>query len=73
VQPNQEWRMSACPLSTNDIARSQEGKAWMVFETEARTIYKLLGTDVVVSVGEPAKATRQKTPSTWQRIHEVKS
>ena len=60
VQPNQEWRMSACPLSTNDIARSQEGKAWMVFETEARTIYKLIGTDVVVSVGEPAKATRQK-------------
>lgn len=63
MQKMREWTMSACPLSTNDIVRSQEGKSWMAFETEARTIYKLLGADIAVSAGEPAKATRQKNPA----------
>ena len=63
MQIMREWTMSACPLSTNDIARSQEGKSWMAFETKARTVYKLLGADIEVGAGEPAKATRQKNPT----------
>ena len=63
MQIMREWTMSACPLSTNDIARSQEGENWMAFETKARTVYKLLGADIEVGAGEPAKATRQKNPT----------
>ena len=63
MQTMREWTMSACPLSTNDIVRSQGGKSWVAFETKARTIYKLLGAGLEVSAGEPAKATRQKNPT----------
>ncbi|MFT4862453.1 MAG: hypothetical protein ACI95C_001674 [Pseudohongiellaceae bacterium] len=60
----QRWEASYCPLSTNDITLDQQGQAWLVFETQARVVQKLLtNTSLPTLVGEPFKETRQKNPA----------
>ena len=60
----QLWEASYCPLSTNDIVNDEKGQAWLVFETEARIVQKLLAQNSLPTlVGEPFKETRQKNPA----------
>lgn len=60
----QEWEMSSCPLSTNDIAIDQNQARWLVFETASRIVQKqLVAESVPTLVAEPDKKTRQKNPS----------
>jgi hypothetical protein len=64
VGPLQEWELSACPLSTNDIVLDSNSAQWLVFETEGRIIQMKLAEDAVASaVGEPFIKTRQKNPA----------
>ncbi len=64
VGPLQEWELSACPLSTNDIVLDNNSTQWLVFETEGRIIQMKLAEDAVASaVGEPFIKTRQKNPA----------
>ena len=60
----QEWELSACPLSTNDITVDAESNQWLVFETEGRIIQLQLGAgEVAMPVAEPFIKTRQKNPA----------
>lgn len=60
----QEWELSACPLSTNDIVLDENSQQWLVFETKARIIQMKMAADAVPSaVGEPFIRTRQKNPA----------
>lgn len=59
----QEWEASFCPLSTNDITTDQNGKDWLVFETEARIMLMGLPDAAPVPVGAPFMETRQKHPA----------
>lgn len=60
----QEWELSACPLSTNDIVKDENSNQWLVFETEARIIQMKVAEDAAASaVGEPFTRTRQKHPA----------
>ena len=60
----QEWELSACPLSTNDIVVDVEDRQWLVFETEARIMPLQLGEgDEARAVAEPFIETRQKNPT----------
>ena len=60
----QEWELSACPLSTNDITVDAEGNQWLVFETEGRINQLQLGTaEEAMPVAEPFIKTRQKNPA----------
>jgi len=60
----QEWELSACPLSTNDITVDAEGNQWLVFETEGRINQLQLGTaEKAMPVAEPFIKTRQKNPA----------
>lgn len=60
----QEWELSACPLSTNDIVMKANAEQWLVFETEGRIVQlKLDGTEAATAVGEPFIKTRQKNPA----------
>lgn len=64
LSPLQEWELSACPLSTNDIAADAESNQWLVFETEARIMQmKLQGEAPAMPVGDPFVETRQKNPA----------
>ena len=60
----QEWELSACPLSTNDITVDAAAKQWLVFETEGRINQLQLGTGSdAMPVAEPFIKTRQKNPA----------
>tara|TARA_B110000858_G_scaffold194218_1_gene248191 strand:- start:42028 stop:43245 length:1218 start_codon:yes stop_codon:yes gene_type:complete len=60
----QEWELSACPLSTNDITVDAEANQWLVFETEGRIIQLQLGAQAeAMPVAEPFIKTRQKNPA----------
>jgi hypothetical protein len=60
----QEWELSACPLSTNDIAVDAAANQWLVFETEARIVQlKLESDEAATAVAEPLTRTRQKNPA----------
>jgi hypothetical protein len=64
LQPLQQWEATFCPLSTNDIAVSEKGEHWIVFETEGRIIeMNLLNPDKIASAGKPFVETRQKNPT----------
>ena len=64
LSPLQEWELSACPLSTNDITDDTEGNQWLVFETEGRINHLQLGaTEEAMPVAEPFIKTRQKNPA----------
>lgn len=64
VHELQQWELSSCPLSTNDIAADSQGEQWLVFETAARIVQMNLDRDSQPSlVAEPATATRQKNPA----------
>lgn len=64
VSPLQEWELSACPLSTNDIVVDQADEQWLVFETAARIIQlKLDDQSKATSVADPFSETRQKNPA----------
>jgi len=64
VHELQQWELSACPLSTNDIATDPAGTQWLVFETAARIVQKQLQADSAPSlVAEPLSTTRQKNPA----------
>jgi hypothetical protein len=64
LQPLQQWEATFCPLSTNDIAVSEKGEHWIVFETEGRIIeMNLLNPDKIASAGKPFIETRQKNPT----------
>lgn len=60
----QEWELSACPLSTNDIVVDDESGNWLVFETESRISQMQLGVDgPATAIAEPFIMTRQKNPA----------
>lgn len=60
----QKWDLSACPVSTNDIARDYQQDNWLVFETESRIVQMNLNSgEEPALVAEPATRTRQKNPS----------
>ncbi|MFB0988475.1 MAG: hypothetical protein QMC69_04340, partial [Gammaproteobacteria bacterium] len=60
----QEWELSACPLSTNDITADAQANQWLVFETEGRINQLQLGTGIdAMPVAEPFIKTRQKNPA----------
>ncbi|MEZ7831530.1 MAG: hypothetical protein QMC06_08260 [Gammaproteobacteria bacterium] len=60
----QEWELSACPLSTNDITVDAQANQWLVFETEGRINQLQLGTGIdAMPVAEPFIKTRQKNPA----------
>ena len=64
LSPLQEWELSACPLSTNDITVDAEATQWLVFETEGRINQLQLGTGAqAMPVAEPFIKTRQKNPA----------
>ena len=64
VHPLQEWEISSCPLSTNDIAADRDGQQWVVFETAARIVQKRLSAESIPSlVAEPFTKSRQKNPA----------
>ena len=64
VHELQQWELSSCPLSTNDIAADSRGDQWLVFETAARIVQMKLDGDPEPSlVAEPAITTRQKNPA----------
>ena len=64
VHELQQWELSSCPLSTNDIAADSQGYQWLVFETAARIVQMKLDGDSQPSlVAEPTINTRQKNPA----------
>ncbi|MEX0962682.1 MAG: hypothetical protein WDZ52_01390 [Pseudohongiellaceae bacterium] len=64
LSPLQQWELSACPLSTNDITVDAESAQWLVFETEGRIMQlKLQAQEQALSVAEPFVKTRQKNPA----------
>lgn len=64
LSPLQEWELSACPLSTNDITVDGASDQWLVFETEGRINQMKLGKEQQAqAVAEPFMKTRQKNPS----------
>lgn len=64
LSPLQEWELSACPLSTNDISRDASAQQWLVFETEGRIVQmKLAAGAQAMAVAEPFVTTRQKNPA----------
>lgn len=64
LSPLQEWELSACPLSTNDITVDAKGSQWLVFETEGRINQLQLGGGIdAMAVAEPFIKTRQKNPA----------
>lgn len=64
LQPLQQWEATFCPLSTNDIAASDAGEHWIVFETEGRIVQmNLASPDKIAQAGEPFIETRQKNPA----------
>lgn len=64
VHELQQWELSSCPLSTNDIATASNGEQWLVFETAARIVQKQLESAHPPSlVAEPVTNTRQKNPA----------
>lgn len=63
VHELQEWEISSCPLSTNQMQLDSDGSQWLVFETAARIVQKNMDVDEAPSlVAEPDTNTRQKNP-----------
>ena len=68
VAPLQQWELSACPLSTNDISSNDE-QSWLVFESQNKTLLAPLGeqssdtAEQIRTIAEPLSKTRQKNPS----------
>lgn len=64
VNALQEWELTSCPLSTNDVAIAANGDRWFVFETESRIVQlRLAAESIPVVVAEPESKTRQKNPA----------
>jgi len=64
LSPLQEWELSACPLSTNDIVVDSEDTQWLVFETEGRINQLPLDSgQEAMPVADPFIETRQKNPA----------
>ena len=64
VSKLQQWELSSCPLSTNDIGIDNNANRWLVFETAARIVQKNLQSEEAPTlVAEPLSATRQKNPA----------
>jgi len=64
VFAHQQWEMSACPLSTNDIVWATPQQDWLVFETVNRIMHMNLSSYLPPQqVAEPATPTRQKNPA----------
>ncbi len=60
----QQWEISFCPLSTNDIALDVNSEQWLVFETASRIIQiSLQHPQTPVAIAEPFTETRQKNPA----------
>ena len=60
----QQWELSACPLSTNDIVRAGDDQRWLVFETESRIVQMDLRNQAdIAKIAEPFTETRQKNPA----------
>ena len=60
----QEWELSSCPLSTNDIVLDEDSGNWLVFETEYRIIQMELESEAgAMAVADPFVKTRQKNPA----------
>lgn len=64
VNALQQWEISFCPLSTNDIALDVNSDQWLVFETESRIIQiNLQHPQTPMAIAEPFTETRQKNPA----------
>ncbi len=64
VSALQEWELSACPLSTNDIVEDADAKQWLVFETAGRIVQLSIGDEEEATrVADPFTETRQKNPA----------
>ena len=64
VHELQQWELSACPLSTNDIGTDEDAEKWLVFETQSRIMQLNLSVaGDPAAVGEPFTETRQKNPA----------
>ncbi len=64
VSALQEWELSACPLSTNDIVEDAEARQWLVFETAGRIVQLRIGDEEEATrVADPFTETRQKNPA----------
>ena len=64
VDELQKWELSACPLSTNDIASDNQQQDWLVFETVNRIVQMNISTaSAIALVAEPLTQTRQKNPT----------
>jgi hypothetical protein len=64
VHELQQWELSACPLSTNDIGTDPAAEKWLVFETKGRIMqFNLSVAGEPAAVGEPFSETRQKNPA----------
>ncbi len=60
----QQWELSACPLSTNDIVRAGDDQRWLVFETESKIVQMdLRNQEDIAPLAEPFTQTRQKNPA----------
>ncbi len=60
----QEWELSSCPFSTNDIGTDANANHWLVFETSSRIVQmNLHSLSDPTLVGEPFIETRQKNPA----------
>lgn len=60
----QQWELSACPLSANDIVRAGDDQRWLVFETESRIVQMDLRNQAdIAKIAEPFTETRQKNPA----------
>lgn len=63
VQSLQEWELSACPLSTNDIATANT-TPWLAFETENRIVTMAMdGQSIATAIADAFTETRQKNPA----------
>ncbi len=64
VSELQEWELSSCPFSTNDIGTDANANHWLVFETSSRIVQmNLHSLSDPTLVGEPFIETRQKNPA----------
>lgn len=64
VHQLQEWELSSCPLSTNDISIDSDAHRWLVFETKSRIVQLDSQTqDAPTAIAEPFTETRQKNPA----------
>lgn len=59
-----QWELSACPVTSNDITRDEQGQDWLVYENQSRVaLMNISAAGVPFLVQEPAEPTRQKHPA----------